>query len=118
MKLRLPGIRKGSCCFFNMVLVLVTARLVLSNIRSRNVAGREQRGFYSKSTVENQRGKQLGRTPGSPSGDGLEGRHPVQSGGAGGERGLLFGGVFFKGDYQTAAAVPPGSEVRPGYSGT
>ena len=37
MKLRLHGIRKNTLLlFFNMVLVLVTALLVLSNIRTRN----------------------------------------------------------------------------------
>lgn len=99
MKLRLHGIRKNTLLlFFNMVLVLVTALLVLSNIRTRNELEESKRGFYSKSTVE--------FTSGGSSWEELLGVLQEE----GWRDGILFReglemeadtrGVFFKGDFK------------------
>ena len=82
MKLRLHGIRKNTLLlFFNMVLVLVTALLVLSNIRTRNELEESKRGFYSQSTVEfTSGGSSWEELLGVLQEEGWRGRHPVQGG--------------------------------------
>ena len=99
MKLRLHGIRKNTTRYLRgMVLVLVTALLVLSNIRTRNELEESKRGFYSKSTVE--------FTSGGSSWEELLGVLQEE----GWRDGILFRerleleadtrGVFFKGDFK------------------